>query len=151
MKEGREPTKIDLAVKAFLESKIPLESSDRNKGIQFLAEKAGVGLKMMQFVFNDVRCLSKKAQEKLAAHFGITHMEMIDEGERLLRGGDMADRYVLSEEVQGLLRMATEVLISDSPHSETLAGVIKMSHTALTGGCSTSKIPPLNPPKQNHA
>jgi len=92
--ETEELHEIDALATAFLRSKIPdaERTTARREKIERLASKLGVSTKHLEFVLKGKRNLGTKLAEKLAHLYLITHLQMLEQGDRLLHGTGARER-----------------------------------------------------------
>lgn len=76
---------IDTYVRLFLDSKLPpaSDAEGRRSGIREMAQGLGISEKHLGYILSGARNLSTEIAEKLAATFGLTHIEMLLRGKLL--------------------------------------------------------------------
>ncbi|MHC1741525.1 MAG: helix-turn-helix transcriptional regulator [Syntrophobacteraceae bacterium] len=87
---------IDALATAFLRSKIPdpERTAGRREKLERLASKLEISSKHLEFVLKGQRNLGTKLAEKLANLYGMTHLQMLQAGYRLVHGEGASERLV---------------------------------------------------------
>jgi transcriptional regulator with XRE-family HTH domain len=81
---------IDRLALAFLEKELPEDEDARRTVLTKIAAKIGVTLTHLQYILNGKRNLGTKTAEKLASCFGRSHLELLQEGYRIVYGAPKA-------------------------------------------------------------
>jgi hypothetical protein len=151
---------IDEYTRAFLQAHVPEKGSpDRTAKINEIAIEMGyVGEnpgRQLQNLLNRTRALSTGASEKLAKCFGITHIEMIQEGYRIVNRESGESFEPLNHKTitqihprtRKLLDMAQEILESSTEWASYLKKSIEMCADKIYGEKTEE---PDDPPSLNH-
>lgn len=87
--EKKKRCQIDELTFAFLDSKLPpMDQDDRRRDrLAYFAERLNFSLKHIQNIVLRKRNLSTESAEKLAALYGLTHLQMLIEGKKILDQG----------------------------------------------------------------
>jgi len=78
---------IDEYTCAFMQAKLARDDPDDERDARYtLAQQLSVTVKFIELVLQKKRNFSTDVAERLAKHFGYTHLEMLEEGRRIVDG-----------------------------------------------------------------